>query len=50
MKERIDKFIEFLTTITKEESDSIENILKWENDDRIAFMIAKRIFEEKNDD
>jgi len=49
MKEKIDKFIEYLTTITKEESDHIEAILKWDSETRVAFMVAKRIFEEKDE-
>lgn len=46
MKELIDKNIEYLTQLTKEEADFIENILKWADDQRAAFMFAKRIFEE----
>lgn len=48
MKEKIDKFIEYFTTITKEECDYIEAILKWDDETRAAFMFAKRIFEEKD--
>ena len=47
MKEKIDKFLAYFTTITKEESDYIESILKWDDETRAAFMFAKRIFEEK---
>lgn len=46
MKEKIDKFIQFFTTITKEECDYIEEILKWDDESRAAFFFAKRIFEE----
>lgn len=46
MKEKIDKFIKYFTTITKEESDYIESILNWDDETKAAFMLAKRIFEE----
>ena len=44
--EKIDKFIEYFTTITKEESDYIESIMNWDDETKVAFMLAKRIFEE----
>lgn len=50
MMEKIDKFIKFLPTITKEESDQIEAILKWDDEEKAAFIMAKRIFEEKEDE
>lgn len=46
MKEKIDKFLVYFTTITKEECDYIESILKWDDQTRAAFFFAKRIFEE----
>lgn len=49
MKEKIDKFIKYFTTITKEQADFMEEILKWDDETRAAFMFAKRIFEEKED-
>ncbi len=49
MHEKIDKCIEFLSTITKEEADYIESIVKWDDEKKAAFMFAKRIFEEKMD-
>lgn len=48
MKEKIDKFLKYFPTITKEESDYIEEILKWDDETKIAFMLAKRIFEEED--
>ncbi len=42
----IDKNIEYLTQLTKEEADFIEHILTWDDEQRIAFGFAKRIFEE----
>lgn len=47
MKEKIDKFIEYFTTITQEESDYIQDILRWDDETKAAFMFAKRMFEEK---
>lgn len=47
MQEKIRKFIEYFTTITKEECDYIESIVKWDDETRAAFMFAKRIFEEE---
>jgi len=47
MKEKIDVFIKYFTTITKEEADYIEEIIKWDDETKAAFMFAKRIFEEK---
>lgn len=47
MQERIDKFIEYFTTITKEECDYIESILRWDDESKSAFFFAKRIFEEE---
>lgn len=50
MKEKIDKFLEYFTKITKDECDWIESILKWDDETKVAFKFAKRIFEEKNDE
>ena len=50
MKEEIDKFLEYFTTISKEQCDSIEEILKWDRETRAAFFFAKQIFEEKNNE
>jgi len=50
MKNEIDFFIKYLTTITKEESDYIESILKWDDTKKIAFIFAKKIFEEEDND
>ncbi len=46
MKEKIDKFIRYFTVITKEESDYIESILNWDDETKMAFMMAKRMFED----
>ena len=47
MQEKIRKFLEYFTTITKEECDYIESILSWDDETRAAFMFSKRMFEEK---
>lgn len=49
MKEKIDKFLKYFTTITKEESDYIESILKLDDETKAAFFFAKRIFEDKEE-
>lgn len=46
MKGKIDKMLEYLTQLTKKEADFIQSILQWESDDKIAFFIAKKTFEE----
>ncbi len=46
MKEKIEKNIDYLTQLTKEESDFIEHILMWDDEQKMSFIMAKRIFEE----
>ena len=50
MKEKIDKFIEYLPTITKEQSDFIKQVINWDSETSAAFLFAKRIFEEEVDE
>jgi len=50
MKEKIDKFLQYFTTITKEEADFILDILRWDDETKAAFKLAKRIFEEKDEE
>lgn len=45
----IEQFIKILPTITKEESDMLAEILKWESEKKAGFLLAKKIFEEKKD-
>ncbi len=47
MKEKIDLMLKNLSQMTKEQADFIEEILKWNDEERAAFMFAKRIFEEQ---
>lgn len=46
----IDQFMSWFPSITKEESDYIAEILTWDDEKRSAFMFAKGIFEDKEDD
>lgn len=48
MKEKIDKFIQYFTTITKDECDFIESVLKWDDETRAAFFFAKQMFEDED--
>jgi hypothetical protein len=47
MQEKIDKMLDILTQLTKDEADFIEQILNWDDETRIAFRLAKFILEEK---
>ncbi len=48
MKEKIDHYIEVLSTLTKEEANFAEQIIYMPDEDKSAFIFAKRIFEEHN--
>lgn len=50
MKDKIEKFVEYLTTITKEDADFIEDVLKWDDESKAAFRFAKRLFDEDEDE
>lgn len=45
MKEKIEMMLEYLTKLTKDESDFISHVLAWESDDVIAFRLARKMFE-----
>jgi hypothetical protein len=45
--EKLDYFLTYLTTITKEDADFIEHICKLSDEDRQAFIMAKKMFEEE---
>ena len=46
----IDYFLEeVFPNITKDEADLIEQVLLWDNEKQVAYRMAKRIFEEKDD-
>ncbi len=46
----ISHFIKIFPNITKEQSDYVLEILHWEPDKRAGFVLAKRLFEEKDYD
>lgn len=50
MKEKIEKFIEYFATIPKEELEYVETILKWDSETKGAFIFAKKIFEDEDED
>lgn len=49
LKEKIEYFMHYFTTITKDESDFIESVLKWDDETKAAFSLAKRLFEEDDE-
>jgi hypothetical protein len=48
MKEKIHKFLKYLSQLTKDEAEFIEHILSWTDEEKAAFMFAKRIFEDRD--
>ena len=50
MKEKIEKFLEMFTQISKDEADLIQSVIRWDKDTKMAFIIAKKLFEEDSDD
>lgn len=50
MKPLIEHYLKILPQLTKEESDLIETICNWSNEDRTAFKLSKKIFEEELED
>lgn len=49
IKEHIQYFLDLFPQITKDESDTIETILEWDDEKRAAFFFAKKIFEEETE-
>lgn len=47
MTEKIDHFLKILPQLTKEEADLIEQVLKWDDETKAAFIFTKRIFEDE---
>jgi hypothetical protein len=45
MKEKIDKMLLYLTKLTLDEANFIEHVLDWDDETKIAFRFAKKIFE-----
>lgn len=50
IKEHIDEFLNRFPLMTKIESDLVEVVLKWEDEKKMAFFMAKKIFEAKIDE
>lgn len=46
MKDLIKKFMHDFTQMTEEEADFVESILKWDDEKRAAYILAKRMFED----
>ena len=46
MRELIQRNLDYLSQLTKHEADFIEDILSWDNEQKVAFKMAKKIFEE----
>lgn len=49
MTDMIDYCLEMLSSMTKEEADYIQAILRWNDEQKTAFFLAKKIFEEKSE-
>ena len=49
MKDKIKKYIQLLTRLTKDEADLIESFLRLNDEERAAFLLAKRIFEDEEE-
>jgi len=49
MKDRLKRNLEYLTQLTKEEADLIEDVCVWSDDQKFAFLFAKKMFEEETD-
>jgi tRNA uridine 5-carbamoylmethylation protein Kti12 len=43
----IKQFLKEFSKMTKQEADYIEKILKWDEEKKTAFILAKKIFDEK---
>lgn len=48
MKEQVEKMLGYLTKLTKDEADFVEHVLKWDNDLKTAFFLAKTLLDEEN--
>ncbi len=43
----IDIMLDYLTQLTKDEADLIEKALSWNDEDKLAFMIAKKYMDKE---
>lgn len=46
MQRKVEGFLKVLPCVTQEEADYVESILDWDDETKMAFKFAKRIFEE----
>ncbi len=46
IKDKINHFLEYLPTLTKHESDFIKSVIDWDDETKMAFKFAKRMFED----
>lgn len=47
ISKKLDHFMSLFPNITKHESDFISSILQWEDETKMAFLMAKQLFEEE---
>lgn len=50
MKNELDMMLEYLTKLTKDEADFIVHVLTWTDENKMAFMMARSLFDEKDED
>jgi hypothetical protein len=50
LHEKIQVFINLLPQLTKEESDFISRIVRWDSETTASFILAKHIFEDDLDE
>lgn len=46
--DKINHFLEYFTKMTKEDCDYIEHVLRWDDETKMSFLLAKKMFEEKD--
>lgn len=47
MFQKINENLRYLSQLTKDEADFIAHVLSWNDEQKVAFTMAKRIFEER---
>jgi hypothetical protein len=50
MKEKIEMCLMYLSKLTKDEANFIEDVIKWDEELKSAFLFAKNIFEEQKNE
>lgn len=46
LKEYIEEFLSLFPELSQEEADAFEEIMDWPNEKKLAYKMAKKIFEE----